>query len=179
MRKNTAMMLFFSLLINALIMILCLFAPRTAVGLFTNDANTIAGGALYITIIAPTFVLYSVINSCSSFFRSVYLPKIPMITTIVSLLAKVLLNLILIHGFGFIPAMGITGAAISTLISRLIELGLYLFFLLRFREKEYVVRFRDVLYIRPHNCLRFLKNTYPVILNESLWGLELTSFSAI
>ena len=59
MRETFSITLFFSLSINLVIMLFCLFRPRVALGFFTNDANTIKDGAIYLLIITPTFLLYS------------------------------------------------------------------------------------------------------------------------
>ena len=47
-RETFSITLLFSLLLNFLIMLFCLFAPRTALGFFTDEAQTIKDGALYL-----------------------------------------------------------------------------------------------------------------------------------
>lgn len=179
MRQTFSLMLFFTVIINLIIMVFCLALPETAIRFFTDDAETIKGGIIYLVIIAPMFVIYSASSSFVSFFRSVNQPRVPMIATIVSLSIKVLLNLALIYGFAFIPAMGIAGAAVSSLTSKVIELMVYLFFAFRFKEKEYLFRFSDVRLIKPAAGIEFLKQTYPVIINESMWGIGISAFNAI
>ena len=179
MRKTFAITMFFSLVINFLIMLFCLLFPKMSLGFFTNDEQTIANGALYLLIITPTFLLYSISSSYVTFFRSVKMPKIPMAATIVSLIVKVLFNFVLIFGMGFIPAMGIAGAAISTLLSRGIEMLIYIVCVSKYKEKEYVFRLSDIKYFKPDAIRRFLSKIYAVILNESLWGIGVSSFSAI
>lgn len=179
MRETFSITLFFSLLINLFIMLFCLFCPRIALGFFTNDAQTIKDGALYLLIITPTFLLYSLSNSYVAFFRSVKQPKIPMIATIISLGIKTILNFVFIYGFAFIPAMGVAGAALSTLISKIVEAVIYLISIARYEDKEYVFRLSDIKYFKPKAIGYFVHKTYAVILNESLWGFGISAFNAI
>ena len=60
LRKTFSLMACFCLVINLLIMLLCIFFPKSAIGFFTDEPEPIAGGALYLLIITPTFLLYSV-----------------------------------------------------------------------------------------------------------------------
>ncbi len=179
MRETFSITLFFSLLINFVIMLFCLFFPKIALGFFTNDAQTIKDGALYLLIITPTFLLYSLSNSYVAFFRSVKQPKIPMIATMVSLGIKTVLNFVLIYGFAFIPAMGVAGAALSTLISKIVETAIFLISIARYEDKEYVFKPSDIKYFKPKAIGDFVHKTYAVILNESLWGFGITAFNAI
>jgi len=179
MREVFSITMFFSLMINFLIMMFCLVFPNTSLGLFTNDVSTIKNGAIYLIIISPTFVMYSVSNSCTAFFRSVKKPLFPMVATIVSLLIKTALNFVLIYGVGFIPAMGIVGAALSTFISKVIELILFLIFMKMFKEKEYIFKISDIKHFKLNGIKKFFSKTYAVILNESLWGLGISAFDAI
>lgn len=179
MRKTFSITMMFSLCVNLIIMLFCLFFPYLSLGFFTNDSQTIRDGAIYLLIITPTFLLYSISSSYMAFFRSAKQPKIPMVATMVSLGVKTVLNLILIYGVGFIPPMGVAGAAISTLISKLVETLMYLIGIARYEDKEYVFRFSDIKFFKPKAIGDFVHKTYAVILNESLWGIGISAFNAI
>ena len=179
LRKTFSLTTCFSLAVNLVIMGLCILWPRQALGIFTEETQTIADGALYLLIITPTFLLYSISNSCVAFFRSVNKTKIPMIATMLSLGLKTVLNFVLIYGFWVIPAMGVAGAALATLISKVAELLIYLVYMALYREKQYVFRFSDIRFFRPRAIGDFVGKTYPVILNESLWGIGISAFNAI
>ncbi len=179
MREIFSITLFFSLAVNLVIMLFCLFFPSVSLGFFTNDVTTIKDGALYLVIITPTFLLYSISSSYVAFFRSVKQPQIPMIATIISLGIKTILNFVLIYGVGFIPAMGVAGAALSTLISRIIEMLIYIVSISKYKETEYVFKISDIKYFTSKAVKNFVSKTYAVILNESFWGIGISSFDAI
>ena len=172
MRKTFSVTMMFSLCINLIIMLFCLFFPYLSLEFFTNDLQTVKDGAIYLLIITPTFLLYSLSSSYMAFFRSVKQPKIPMIATMVSLGVKTVLNLILIYGVGFIPAMGVAGAAISTLISKLVETLMYLIGIARYEDKEYAFKLSDIKFFKPKAIVDFVHKTYAVILNE-IWYISI------
>lgn len=178
-RKTFSITMLFSLCINVFIALFCLLFPKITLSFFTNDEPTIKEGVIYLLIITPTFLLYSISNAYTAFFRSAKQTKIPMFITMVSLGIKTVLNFVLIYGFWFIPAMGVTGAAISTLVSKVVETILYLIGISRFEEKEYVFKLSDIKHFKFANVADFVRRTYAIILNESLWGIGITAFNAI
>jgi Na+-driven multidrug efflux pump len=87
----------------------------------------------------------------------------------ISALFNVLANWVLIFGrFGF-PALGIEGAAIATLISRILELLIVSVYAMK--TKRFILKLK--LLIKPGVVIvkDFVKYSLPVILNEALWGL--------
>jgi len=179
MRQTFSLMLFFTVMVNVIIMALCMLMPDMAMRCFTDDNEVIKSGIVYLLIISPMFVIYSCSSSYVAFFRSVNNPKVPMIATVVSLSLKVVFNFVLIYGFAFIPAMGIAGAAVASLLSKVIELVIYLIFAGLFKEKEYLFRLSDIKFLKLRPAGEFLKQTYPVIINESMWGIGISAFNAI
>lgn len=88
--------------------------------------------------------------------------KTPSLVMTVSAGVNIILDPIMIFGFGFIPAMGVSGAALATLISRAITLCFALYILI-VREKlitfhsdgihEILDSWKDILYIGLPNAL--------------------------
>ena len=95
----------------------------------------------------------------------------------ISMLTNTCLNYILIFGRFGAPAMGITGAAIATLISRVVEVVIVALYAPRYRRVP--LNFR--LLLRPGwDMVRsFLKYATPVLVNEVLWGLGVSVMTAI
>lgn len=94
--------------------------------IFTND-NYITNAALeYSTIV----LLFSVIINSALTYEKIFQSVGKMTVTMVSLLSGCITNIILdpimIFGFGFFPAMGIKGAAWATGIGQLVSLLVYL-----------------------------------------------------
>ena len=86
----------------------------------------------------------------------------------ISMLTNTCLNYILIFGKFGAPAMGITGAAIATLASRVLEFVIVVLYAPHYRRVPLMLR----LLLRPGRAMvrSFLKYATPVLVNEILWG---------
>ena len=83
----------------------------------------------YLNLVAASLIPLIVFQSFKQFSDGMSMTKYPMIATLIANIINVVLNYIFIFGkFGF-PELGIVGAAIGTLVSRIIML-FYLWFLL-------------------------------------------------
>ena len=102
-------------------LIVQLFAPQI-IGLFADDEQVIGYGVQYIRIVAVTYLFVGVSFAISFNSRSVQILKVPTIVNACSILTNTILNYALIYGNFGLPALGVRGAAIATLIARFIEL---------------------------------------------------------
>lgn len=95
-------------------------------------------GSLYFRIVGIPSVIMSLMFVQSAILRAAGDTKTPMIISFVINGVNALLDYVLIFGFLFIPELGIVGAAIATVVSRLIG-SLALFYYI---NKEKVLAFR-------------------------------------
>ena len=179
LRKVFSIMLLACLIVNAFVALASFGLPNQLLALYTDETALIEAGAIYLIITAPMNLCYAVSNSMSAFFRAVQKPSVPMKVSLVTVIVKTGLNFVLIYGAGPIPAMGITGAAIATLLAKIVELLVYIGFYLHFKEKEYQFKISDLQRLQMADVRGFMKETAPVIINESMWGLGISSFNAI
>ena len=96
----------------------------------------------YLDLVAFSLVPLIIFQAFKQFSEGLSQTKYPMYATIIANVVNIVLNYLLIFGsFGF-PKMGIVGAAIGTLISRVIMV-LYIWFLLKGKKKfhDYVTGF--------------------------------------
>lgn len=96
-----------------------------------NKQLTLPFLALIALSVIPTF-LFTALKSFTDGLRNT---KIAMIITIFALFFNIALNHILINGFWLIPALGLLGAGISTLIARILMAGALALYI--FLKKEY------------------------------------------
>ena len=97
------------------------FLPYQVMSIVTDNALLIELGAPYLRIVGVSYVFNAVSSVYVSMQRSTENPMFGMLVFGVSMLANTILNYILIFGKLGLPAMGITGAAIATLSSRVLE----------------------------------------------------------
>ena len=104
-------------------------------------------------------------------------PAMGMIVFGISMLTNTGLNYILIFGKFGAPALGITGAAIATLTSRVLEFVIVAVYAPRYRRVPLMLR----LLLRPGGAMArsFLKYATPVLVNEVLWGLGVSVMTAV
>lgn len=98
------------------------FFPQYILGFFTQDVEIIQIGVQYLKIACFSFLPIGFSLSMSSALRCIGETKIPLYVSVFSVLTNTLFNYILIFGhFGF-PCLGVSGAAIATLLARCLEL---------------------------------------------------------
>lgn len=152
------------------------FAPEFILKIFTTDAEVIRLGSGYLRIVSLSYLATTISLAYGFACRSIGKAKIPMMVSAISLAANTILNYILIFGnFGFAP-MGVNGAAIATLVSRLVELLLILV-LIYTKVDVLSAKVREMTDLSLDFVKKFFKTTMPVILNEGFWALGMTVYS--
>ncbi|MBQ8088881.1 MAG: MATE family efflux transporter [Clostridia bacterium] len=177
-RRIIAIGLHFSIIFALLLMALCLTVPEQILSLFTNDASVIADGTAYLRIVCLSYVFFCVTQSLIAAMRSVEVARIGMAVSGISLVVNIALNYVLIFGKLGLPALGIRGAAIATLISRMVETGVMVVYVGRLDEK---LRFslRDAL--QTDRALRrdFIRYGLPIVGGQVVWSVNMMANSAI
>ena len=98
-----------------------LISPTGLLGLLSDEAEIVSAGSEFIKIMSVSYVFFAISNILVSLMRSVETVKIGFYVSLSSFGINILLNYMLIYGKFGAPEMGIRGAAVATLISRLIE----------------------------------------------------------
>ena len=154
--------------------------PEKLLRLYTSDQAVISEGSIYLRIVAFSYPLFAIASSCQMSFRSTEHVVLPVVTTAVSFVTNVLLNAALIFGFEplGIPRMGVAGAALATVISRLIETVITVSVALA-RKFEVMGKVRELLSFDRAFIIKLIKIASPVLISESLWGLGITTQNSI
>ena len=148
--------------------VMCFF-PTQLMGLLTDNPALVPLAASYARIVGPSYLFNSITGVYVGAHRSMENPKLGMSVFALSMSANTFLNWVLIFGNLGAPALGVEGAALATLLSRILEfliMGTYALTNRRFR-------LRPALLLRPGTLLmeKFFHYSGPVVLNETLWGL--------
>lgn len=160
----------------SLILVIALFAavslfPNQILGLFTPSKAIISEGVQYLSIIRFSYIFFGISAILLGTMRVVESVRIALVVSIVSLVLNCSINFLLIYGrFGF-PEMGVRGAAIGTLIARIVECMIYIVFVF-IHDKRVQLRLRDLLSIDKNMFRDFIRVSTPVILTQTLWGLS-------
>jgi putative MATE family efflux protein len=154
------------------------FAPQL-VSLFSDDATVIALGAEYLRIVVFTYMVTALTFVISYNSRAVAMLKWPTIANAIAVGLNIFLNWVLIFGKLGAPAMGVTGAALATTISRFLE-AIITFSYIYIFSKDHPLKAKLKEMIFPKELfVRVIRTALPVILNELLWVLSFTTIFAI
>ena len=154
------------------------FLPVQFMGLFGNDAAVVALAAKYGRIVAFSFFFDSITSVYVAAHRSMANPKPGMVILMSSMVLNAFLNWVLIFGKLGAPAMGVEGAALATLIARMVQLSMVIVHIL-FVDKKF--HFQPGLAFRPGVDMlrRYVRYSLPVLFNETLWGLGSSLYPTI
>ena len=151
------------------------FFGENLISLFTTNPTTIQGGLDYLNIIKWSAFPWILSVAISNTFRETGTTKPLLYISIVAIITNTILNFLLIFGlFGF-PALGIVGAAIATLIARVIEFTLMLILLQR-KGKMFNSKVFEIFKIDKKILAGIVIMAIPLTLNEALWSSGQTVF---
>ena len=178
-RRTLGITLTFSCIVSVVFAFGALVFPRTLIGFYSEDPRVIELGAEYLRYVGISYPLLAVSFAYQLAFRATEHVNLPMVSTAASFVVNAAGNWLLIFGAGsVIPAMGVKGAAVATVFSRLVELGITVGWSYA-HKYEPCGKLRELLSFDRVFKKRFFKIAFPVIVNESLWGLGLTAENAI
>lgn len=143
--------------------------PVQVMDLLSNNHELSVLGAPYLKLIGISYIFNMLSSVYASAQRSAENPSFGMKLFGASTLINTGLNYLLIFGKLGFPMLGIQGAAIATLCSRICEFLICVVYALRDKR----IRMRWAAFFRPgwDMLRRFLKYASPVVLNEAGWGL--------
>ena len=159
-----------SLCISLLFAAGALCIPETIMGIFTNDAEVIAAGCLYLRIIGWVYPLYALGNNTIMMLRAVGVVRISLVVYSVSFVVNGFLNWVFIFGNLGAPRMEIQGAALATAIARVTEFAIVGWFLFK-REDRVCLRAADLLRFDRSMVGGVARATAPIFANDLLWAL--------
>lgn len=152
------------------------YAP--IMGFLTRDPRVVELGAVYLRIIAPSFLFMGLSSPLSFATRSINKAKIGMYASSASLILNTVLNYVLIFGKFGVPELGIAGAALATLIARAVEMVI-IFAYSKIHASVLLVGWRDLLLVPGEMFRNVLKKSAPVIVNEGAWSLGMSAMALI
>ena len=136
-----------------------------------DKASTLLYGTEYLKIMVIGLLPFTVSQIYGSSLRELGETKLPMTASIAAIFVNLIFNYLLIFGkFGF-PCMGVSGAAIATVLSRFVEAVIIIIAVGR-RKKDFPFikgAFRS-LYVPGRLCRDILTKGSPLLINEFLWA---------
>ena len=173
-----------SIMYRACIIIVAVFVaiatilPEEFMRIYTSDIRVIEEGAIYLRIISIGYIFYALTNATIMMLRSVKTVKISLVVYSVSLMVNAIFNYIFIFGKFGVPALGVKGAAIATVMARIVEFLIVIIFMVKY-ENKICLRAKHLLKVDKIILKDFMVNCTPVLFNEFLWSTGSTMISII
>lgn len=150
--------------------------PRLLMRIFTTSEASISMGAAYLAVAAFSYPCTAVTNTYVAMLRAVNRVKEPVMISCAAIVTNVCFNYILIFGKLGAPAMGVTGAALATLIARVVEVVL-IFSVVYLGKTPLACGLKELFGWSRAFLKKFFITALPVIINEFIWGLGTTIYS--
>ena len=166
------------IIVSSIFFVIAFVFPSQFLTLLSGDPALIEQGVPYLKIVSFSYLLTAMSFAFGFSTRGIGHAKLPMKASIISLLINTGLNVLLIFGLLGFPALGVKGAAIATLIARIIEFiiimnGIY-------SNISYLaVKFEDFKKTHAGIFKNILKTAFPVIVNEGFWALGMTVYTYV
>ena len=161
-----------------LFMMLAIFLPMQVLSLYTNDPLVRAEGVAYLKIVAISFIFLGLTTMISQALRSVEVVKLSLYSSCVALVVNIFCNWVFIFGNLGAPRLGVRGAAIATLVSRVAEFLIVTIYLLKI-DKHIRFRLSALLHWDKGIFRNYMKNGAPVIVSDVILGVGSTMTSVV
>ena len=152
--------------------------PDRLMKIFTNSQDAITIGAAYLGVVCISYPFTAATDIYVAIMRAVGEVKVPVISSIFAIVVNIILNYILIFGKFTFPALGVVGAAIATVVARIFEFLLTIV-LIKLKSSPLICSLKNLNPFSKDLINQFFVTAFPVIINESLWGLGTTLYSVV
>jgi len=169
-KKIISMGMKFGLVVGIIFFAACKLFPHTVLSLFTNDEAVIAEGMKYLNIICWTYLIFSVSNALMYALQSVETATVGTIMSVSTIIINICFNYCFIYGNFGAPELGVVGAAVATLVSRIVELIIILVYIL-FVDKKLKMKLSELLKFDFTYIKDYIKVATPVVISGAMWGI--------
>ena len=177
-QKITTIVLKIAFWVSLVFALVLLIFPREVMTVFTSDKEVIKAGTSYLRVLSISYLFYGLTSTFLVILRSVETVNICLKIYILSFVVNVIFNYIFIFGKLGVAPLGVTGAAVGTLIARMMEFLVIIIYMLKYETKiiyrPHMLKFKDKTLLK-----EMLKYGMPVICNELLWGIGISIHAVI
>lgn len=165
-----------SIVVSFAFFIGCVFFPRYLMLIFTNEEVLIEIGAGYLKIAGWSYLLTGITQVYLTMMKVSNHASASAKVSTIAVLLNIVLNALFIYGLFIFPKMGVKGAAIATLLARIVEC---LISIAVSRHDGYISLQIKAIFSRNKLLMQdYLKCFWPLLGAMLLWGIGFTSYSA-
>lgn len=166
-----------SFIISICFFLCAFFIPKYLMSIFTNENELISLGSQYLRVVSFSYLCIGFSQIYLCLMKNTGLVLKGTIISSFSVVLNICLNIIFIFGIGYIPSMGVIGAAIATVVSKFVEL-IWLIFE-SYKKDHLRLKMKFIFHNNPLLKKDFWKFALPVLGNELVWGCGFSMYSVI
>ena len=166
-----------AMIVSVIFTLMAILIPQYLMLIYTNDKELITAGAGYLRIVGWSYLFMGFSQVYECIIKSMGRAKTATVFSSVALVVNIILNAILIYGLLGAPALGIKGAAIATLIARVVEMLVCV--VDSHRQKEIALTFTAITTWNSQLFADFRKYSLPALGNEFLWGAGFSCYTIV
>lgn len=168
----------FLAIINAIIFaIIGLVFAKPFIELFTDNVEVLSFGTAYLTIVTSASFGMFIEILCSKTLQATGNMLIPMVSQLIGAITNIILDPILIFGLLGFPKLGMTGAAIATVIGQLTAMT-YVIIMFKIKSHDIDLSLRGFK-VKKEDIIEIYKVGAPAIVMNSIYSITTTSLNAI
>lgn len=171
-----------NLIMCAIAMLLLFFGQDFLISLYLHGSGDSAELALalksakeFLAILIFSLPFFAISQAYASSLREMGKTVVPMFASSIAVVTNTTLNFLLIFGMFFFPKLGVAGAAVSTLIARILECAITMYWVHRHSsENPFIVGAYHHFHVPKLLTKQILKKGSPLMANELLWAVGQT-----
>jgi len=137
----------------------------------TSDLNVINTGTSYLWLTMPSLIFVVIVMIFENALRGLGQVIFPMFISTFAIITNIILNYWLIKGGLGIEPMGVTGAALATLLSRALHALLILVYLAKVKHSVFPTMFFCAEFYNKQAWTKLLTLVWPMMLSFGVWSL--------
>ncbi len=144
----------------------------------SDAAETLSIGLDYMYIMLIGLIPVGICNAYAGTLKDIGQTKVPMIASFAAILVNLAGNALLIYGLLGFPALGAAGAAIATVISRFVELGILVVYTASHKtDYPFIIGAFKNFSVPLYKIKKYVLKSLPLVANESLWAFGTTTMN--
>lgn len=178
LKQTVCLMLRLNVTLAAFFALVTLVMPGIIMRTYTDKEHIVAMGVSYFEYSVLTYFFVGISLVVTIVLRSVGQVLYPLVVSIVAFLVNLSANYILIFGKFGAPKLGVAGAALGTLIARIVECTLIMGYLLVF-DTKICFRVKDF-FMNTKSLLReYIRISIPVLISDGILAIGTNSVAMV
>jgi len=178
LKQTVCLMLRLNVTLASFFALATLVMPGIIMRTYTDKEHIVAMGVSYFRYSVLTYFFVGISLVVTIVLRSVGQVLYPLVVSIVAFLVNLSANYILIFGKFGAPKLGVAGAALGTLIARIVECTLIMVYLLVF-DTKICFRVKDF-FMNTKSLLReYIRISIPVLISDGILAIGTNSVAMV